>query len=812
MELRVRTVLLLLPIVLSSCLGTKYLKKDESVLKNQKIHTSGKVSKEALRGQLTQSPNTRLGFFPIAHLFHVRKFGETFYDSSRIANNREKIDRKYRQKINKANTSKRKSKLNTKRIQKLDKKDKKLDEGNQLMRWGEELAVFDSSKIEGSAFNIQNYLFAHGYFNASLEHSVKTKNQKTIITYTIDENDVYTIDSLIYSIKDPKIEEIFNNNIAGHTLVDQQYDQSLFAKERDRVYDLMSNNGFYNFKRQYVLFEVDSTILDNNQLVIRQSIVNPPDKKGHRSYRLDSIIFSAEQTGVNRYLKPVEYNNVTYNFKGSRYSERLISRRVFLKEDSLYSKKLTLETQRQLSYLDIFKFVNVNYDTTGGQFIASIFTSPLKKYQTSTETGLSVFEDQGFPGPFFNLTVKGRNIFGGLEIVQFDGNASIQGIQGVTDDGSDDVNNFNYSRLQYGATLTFTFPQFIFPLNERLRNHMGRFNPRTKIIGGINFENRIQEYERNTVNTSMSYIWQVEDEAQYTFTPFDASYIFSDPLESFKEDLIATGNQSLIALFNPSFVVFSSFSARFNHGNYGVGNNNSHFIQTSLESGGNLLNAFNNLPAFQDLENYKYLKATFEFRQNIKLTSRSSFAYKAKVGAAYSYGDNGSLPYEKYFFAGGSNSIRAWQPRRLGPGAYAQIDSTETSGIALDYKTERTGDILLETSAEFRSSLVGFIDYALFIDAGNMWLWNSPKLKGDAFGEDNGSFKLNEVTRELAVGSGFGLRFDFSFLVLRLDLAYKIVDPGYPKGERFLLNDYKLNDLWDFRNHASLNIGIGYPF
>lgn len=808
--MRVRTVLLLLPVILSSCLGTKYLKKDESVLRKQKIHTTDKISTEDLRGQLVQSPNTRLFSLPIAHLFHTKKLGETFYDSVAVAEKRDRLDKKYRRKINKAKTSRKKSKLNSKRNQKLEKKDKKLSQGNQLMRWGEDLAVFDSTKVTISALNLTNYLFSKGYFNATIESKILTSDKKTTVTYNINENKAYRIDSMIYVIKDPSIEKLFMENIKDQLLLDKQYDQDLFGEERTCVYDLMTNNGFYNFKRQYVIFEVDSTMLNEHRLVVRQTITNPIDQYSHELYRQDSVIFSADLAGASRYLKPVDYNNVTYNFKGSNYSERLLGRRIFLYKDSLYSKKLTLQTQQQLSYLDIFKFVNVNYDTTGGQFIANIFTSPLKKYQTSTETGLSLFESQGrIPGPFFNLNIKGRNIFGNLEIIQFDGNVSIQGLENVNS-STEDQSSLNYSRLQYGGKVSLTFPQFLFPFSEDLRNIIGRYNPRTKISGGINFEERIGEYKRNTINTNMAYIWQVDNTAQYTFTPFDANYIFSDLTKSFNDQLSETSSPTTIASFNPSFFVFSSFAARFNNGNYGVGNNDAHFFQASIESGGNLLGIFDQLTESQNLENYKYLRGTFEYRQNIRLTRRSAFAYKINLGAAYSYA-GGSLPYEKYFFAGGSNSVRAWRPRRLGPGAYAILDPEEpTEDLVIDYTTERSGDILIESSVEFRSSLVGFIDYALFVDAGNMWLWKSDGLDGDFSNpEEKGKFDIKKAPNQIAIGTGFGLRLDFSFLVLRLDLAYKVLDPGMPKGERLLLDNYKFNTLW---KEPNLNIGIGYPF
>ncbi len=804
---------MLIPVILSSCLGTKYLKKDESVLTKQKIKTTGAVSSEELKGQLSQSTNTRLAGLPIAHLLHIKKLGEAVYDSTHIAKKRQKIDQRYRRKINRAETSKRKDKLNAERNQKLEKKDKKLDQGNQLMRWGENLAVLDSGQVEASASRLNAYLFSHGFFNASVQSLIHTNNKKSSVTFLVEENKGYIIDSLIYQIDDPEVKNLFMENLKDQTLINKRFDQDLFGDERTRVYNLMTNNGYYDFKRQYVLFGVDSTLLGDHQLVVKQTISNPINQSKHHLKRLDSVIFSADMVGASRYLQPIVHNDITYNFKGSNYSERLLSRRIFLHKDSLYSKELTLQTQQQLSYLDIFKFVNVNYDTTGGQFISRIFTSPLKKYQTSTEAGLSLFESQGsIPGPFVDFNLKGRNIFGNLEIIQFDGNVSVQGLASVNAE-NDEPNTVDYSRLQYGAAISLTFPQFIFPFNDKLSNLLGKYNPRTKISAGVNFEERIGEYERNTVNTNMSYIWQVNETAQYTFTPFDASYIFSETTPKF-DSLLTESNisQSIISSFNPSFFTFSAFSARFNYGNYGVGNNDSYFIRTSIESGGSLLGTFNDVPSFQNLENFQYLRGTFEFKQNIKMSKNASIAYRVNLGAAFSYNNNGSLPYEKYFFAGGSNSIRAWNPRRLGPGSYAERanQSGDEEAFTIDYSTERAGDILLESSIEFRSNLVGFIDYALFIDAGNMWLWKSIGLEEDGSSDtENGKFALGQFPTEIAVGTGFGVRLDFSFLILRLDLAYKAIDPGRPKGDRFLLDDYNLNTLW---KDPLLNIGIGHPF
>lgn len=795
-------------------MGTKYLKKDESLLYKQKIKSEGRVDEQALEPLYGQQANSRLFGLPIAHTVYAYQLGEYFYDSVKIDAKRAKIIEKFDKKIVKARSDSRKSKLNSRKIQKVEKKDKKLKEGNQLMRWGEELAVFDSTSMEASATNINNYLFSKGYFNSEVDAEVSFKNQKAKVTYRIYERIPYQIDSITYAIKDSSILTLFNQNLKKQQLKGEQYDQELLAAERDRVYELLNNNGYYDFKRQYVVFEVDSSSLENQSLLIREIIANPPGKNKHKSFRLDSITFTNQASGtINRKAK--HHDNVSYSFVNDKYPERLLSWRIFLEKDSLYSKELTLETQRQLSYLDIFKFVNINYDTTGGQFVANIFTSPLKKFQTSTEVGMSVLDEaQGLPGPFFNFNAKSRNIFGGLEIIQFDASTSIQGIKSVSEDEN------NYSRFQYGGELSVTFPQFLFPLKDHMRATIGRYNPRTKIGVGVNFEDRKAEYTRTTFNGSMSYIWQAQDNSQFSLKPFDLSYIDSENANAFKEtlrELDSAGNRSLVSAFQSSFVSFSAVNFRLNQNNYGIGRSNAGLLQGYLETGGNLQNVVAK-PFGDSLEYYQYIKAGLDFRRNKRLSSKSQMAFRINVGASYAYGGNRALPYEKYFFAGGSNSIRAWQPRRLGPGAYAayEIESDPTE-VVVNNNREQPGDIILETSLEYRHDLIGFIDYALFVDAGNTWLWRSQTVQSNRDGfrdgsNDDGVFRLNAFYREIALGTGFGLRFDFSFLVLRVDLAYKIVDPAYPLGERFILTDYQIKDLWDFNYKAAINIGIGYPF
>ncbi len=154
------------------------------------------------------------------------------------------------------------------------------------------------------------------------------------------------------------------------------------------------------------------------------------------------------------------------------------------------------------------------------------------------------------------------------------------------------------------------------------------------------------------------------------------------------------------------------------------------------------------------LQFYRFLRFNSDFRYYIPQGKHSTWAFRVNVGIAHAYGPSKSLPYEKFFFAGGSNSVRAWAPRRLGLGG--SRDSIRTDGV-YDYSYEQPGDILLEASAEYRRDIISFLEGAVFIDAGNTWLTRADS------NNVNGDFKFNRFYKEIAVGGGVGLRFDFSF-------------------------------------------------
>lgn len=793
-------VLACITILLDGCIGIRFLKENEKILNKQKIEGAGRFSLEDLESLYVNKTNKRLPILPIAPYIYMYQSGLKSFKPEKYEKKKENIKEKYDKKILKHNERPNKvTKLRYKKGLKIDKQDKNLKEGNLKMRMGEPLAIYDEQEEEETVEKLQAYYHSRGYFNAEVSYKISEPGDKVVnVVYKIDRKAYYNIDSIYYGVPDSTVLNLLLNSYK-HSFLQKfhVYEQTAIVKERDRINDLMLDNGYYDFSRQLLNFEVDTAFLGNNKVAIGVIIKNPPGGLNHKTYRVDSVIFTtdADIKGVRAARKTEVANNVTYQYYTKRYSKRLMDWRNFIYPDSLYSKANTLETQRQFSNLDIFKFININYDTTGGKFIANIFTSPLQKYQTSTEAGVNVSE--GYPGPFVNFNLKNRNTFKGLEVMELNGRVGFEGLGGASRQGN------GYSSLEYGANLTFTFPQFLFPFGKNFKSSIGEYNPQTRITSGLTYTDRL-EYLRSNISSSISYKWQHRRDKIYEFTLADVSYIESDLTDKFLEILEgfqAKGN-NLINSFRNSFVNSSRFSVINNFNDYGNKKQKSSYLSYSAELGGTLLNLAVRGLLDNNIEYFSFVKLRSDYRATVPINSKESFAYRFNVGYALPYGDNKTLPYEKFFFAGGSNSVRAWAPRRLGPGSYNPTDSDGN----YSNNFEQQGEIIFESSIEYRHKIFGFVYGAAFIDAGNIW---TIRADGSRPGAD---FSFDRFYKEIAVGTGYGLRFDFNFLLMRFDVGLKLYDPSGPKGARFIGDSGFKSSTYDNYQRMVFNIGIGYPF
>lgn len=810
-------------LLLQGCTGIRYLKQNERLLYKQRIKGQPKdVSESTLKDLYAQHENEKtFGRLPLAprwvHYMGKRKFDPKEYEQ-KIA----RVEKKYAAKIAKAKSDNKANNLLFAKQSKIEKLNASIQNGNLLMQWVDPIVVYDSTATNLTVTRFSDYLFSNGYFNNTvtyceqLHKNIKRRNKpgistKVRIEYTIDAGLPYRIDTVFYRVSDTTIYNLLVKNKTLSFLVEGQvYRQDNFSKERERIDLLLKNNGYYDFSRQYVEFETDTTYRPNRKIGI-QVIINDPAKRGyHKKFFVDEVNFTTDAglapPSATAFRTKRTSKNVNFLYFEKNYSLKILGQRVFIASGQHYSRQETFDTQRQLANLNNFRFVNVNYDTSGGKFIANIFTSPLDRYQWSNEVGLSI--TQGTPGPFYNLNLLKRNVFKGLENFEMNGRLGYEGVLAATE-----TNLSVYRSIEAGINASISFPQFLLPLRDQKRYALGRVNPRTKVQVGYTYTNR-PEYIRKATSANLMYSWDNQRIRRYDFTVVNLSVIRSQKdaeFQNFLNDQLQKYGNPLIYSFNPSFVTSMIFAMTWNFNNYGSPGTTSAFFRWTVESGGTIQNLID--ISAEGLQEFKYLRGSVDFRRVKVLNKTTTFAYRFNAGVAYAYGDTTrALPYEKYFFAGGSNSIRAWRPRRLGQGSFKPDISDNISQDGLfNYQFEKPGDILLEGSVELRKKIFGFVEGAVFVDAGNVWTFKP--LSDNNEDKGNSDFSLNRFYQEIGIGTGFGLRFNFSFLILRFDVGIKAYDPARDEGDKFVLP--KLRFFRPYTNHNEpviYNIGVGYSF
>jgi outer membrane protein insertion porin family len=811
---------------LSGCLGTRHLKDGEKLLYSQAVDAPRQISEDEMRNLYTQRANRKILGLPLAPLVSIYYMGYKKYDQEKYIRKREAFEKKYDQKIAEATSQKKIDRFLFKKQKKVAKMNSFIENGNLFMQWGEPLSVFDSSQVRLTRERFQSYLFSNGYFKNKVEAKTFDKSRLVRVRYMVTPGKAYFIDSLFYDVEDTAILRIINNNIdKSYLKKNTRYDQDNFSKERDRIDLLLKDNGYYDFARQYIDYTMDTTFQSPDRRVAVIISIRDPAKRGyHKKFQIDTVTFTTDVgktiPGVGRRMRT--YRDVQYKFYEDNYKLKILNQRVFIRPEEYYNRTETLNTQRQLGNIDAFKFVNINYDTSDGKFIANVFASPLSRYEWTNEAGMNV--TQGFPGPFYGISFKKRNIFRGMETFDMSGRFGFEGVASATES----QNIYKSTAATLNASLSF--PQFIWFFKERRQIKFAEYNPKTRITTGYTFNDR-PEYRRTYVSANAAYTWQNKNRTSYSLTPLSVIVIKTENLsEPFKE-LLRTqdslGNNALINSFRPSFVNSVMFGITWNLNNYGNNEFNSSFVRVQFESGGTLWNFFD--PKFLTdwgLQHYKYIRVGLDLRRVNPVDKNTVVAYRFNSGFVYPYGDDKGVPYEKYFFAGGSNSIRAWRPRRLGPGSLAPRRSTDPKGDGtFDYSIEKPSDILLEGSIELRQKLFGFVNGALFVDAGNVWNFNPTNVQaedGTIVKDESSQFSLKRFYKEFGVGTGFGLRFDFSFIILRFDVGMKVYDPARETGDRFVLNRVRFwkpyateNEDGTFSNYKEpviYNVGIGFPF
>ncbi len=760
---------------------------------------------DALTLLFEQEPNTR--FLGTSLGVMLYRFGNQFYDSSKVADKRkENNDRLILLQSTKDSTSneliyKRKEEKIKLRLEGLDKK---LEYGNTLMRTGNPVVLLDSSLVEKSRKNMKGYLINHGFFDAEVNFSIATKKKKAFIAYQIEEKEPYILDSVFTRTDNPAIQSLISNFSSNSFLKQGQiYNQDDIGAERNRLEELLKNKGYYMFSKSYVNYIAYQDTAAKS-IRLEQVIQKPTFTESHQVYTLDTIRFRINPPTdefADRQIQ-TQYQGIDFSFYRDRYSPKILASRIQLQKGKPYSRTEALETQRLINSLDLFRFVNITFDTLGTSLTAQIFTQPNQKYQLTNQLGMTITEQ--LPGPFFSTALRNRNFFRAGELLELNFRAGLEGVASATGQGV-------YQSSEINTSLSVIFPRFLIPFAPKTLQQFGKYNPNTRVQFGYLSTNR-PEYKRNAINGQLGYTWATRNNRQsFTINAADISYIrtpyIQDEFLNILENLQKDGN-NLIWSFLPSLI--SSFSGQtlINFNRYGdFSMRKASLLRIFGESGGTTLN-FTNVRRNDSPEisyaNFQWLKGQIDFRRYYPINKKQTLAYRLNFGMARPYGVSvGILPYEKYFFAGGGTSIRAWQARRLGPGSSTPLTG---SGGIYDYTNEQPAEMILESMLEYRRKLFSYFDMAVFLDAGNSWMIGRDEARPGA------DFRYDRFYKEIAIGTGVGLRMDFDFLVIRLDLATKALDPARLEGERWVLDNLRFTKPFGEKGQTVFNFGIGYPF
>jgi outer membrane protein insertion porin family len=796
----------------AGCVPTRHLAENERLLYKIKLTGVEQNNPDNIAALYQQRPNRKiLGWTPYLWIYYI---GKNFYKPENIKRRLDyqthRMDRRI-QSATQDQDSSRLTRMLRKREKKLTRLTKRQQEGNWLMSLGEPPVIYDSIKTATTLEQISAYLQSRGFFKNQVAYETRDRNKKVTLTFKVAENQPYTYSQLTDSIADPAIKHLYDSTRAESLVqVGQRYDEEVLTNERDRIERLLKNLGYYQFRKQFITFNPD-TSFEENQVRLQLNIANEADGQPHQVFRIGAVNFTADAQ-LNRFglvRDTILHNGVRYMAYTHRLSPRILDKKISLRPGQRYSQDRTTSTQQQLLNLNMFRFLNITYTGADSILIANISANPSKRFQETTELGVSY--SAGLPGPFSNLRLTVRNVFGGAELLELGVRGAFEGQYSLGN------NNRSVYTTELGGNIGLIFPQFLVPFNAN--RYFTRFNPRTRINFNFTTINR-QEFDRTNQEFTFDYIWQKSSRLQYVFTPLDVTINESKNMSAEFERQLARlrelnrGNPTAYERsFQPYFISSMNFMLLYNSNNYNH-TLDATYLRLFLEEAGIVGNALfrREAPVGNKLTYFKYGRVNADYRRYFKLSRTNFLVGRFNVGIAKPIFGATALPYDKYFYAGGGTSVRAFRPRRLGPGSFflPAVDSLNqmvyVDGIPQkDENIEQPGELLIEGNLEYRFNIFGFWNGALFADAGNVWFLTAESAP------ENSLFRLNRFYKEFGVGAGFGFRFDFNFLIARFDIATRIYDPStLLQKHRFVPGNYDLSNI--IRDKTVLNLGIGYPF
>ncbi len=838
-------------IFLISCNAVKRVPESDYLLENHKIFIdSVKTNDSKLYNQLYQKPNTKLLGIPIRlHIYNAAAVDQdsAYQDWLTRKPNREKRMTSF---------------FSKKQVDRLGVGLTGINEW--LKKTGESPFIIDESKTKRSTKRLEAYYWNNGWFNNQVTYKINKKNNKrATVDYYITPNQPYIIDSLSTRVESKVADSIYQLNKEKSTIISgKQYKTLDIETERERLTSLYRNSGLFHFEKEFIKFDAD-TINTGHKVNLNLLIKNRSVTFGDSTARIPFKVHKISKVNVftdysfqNRNKKPTDsmfykgYN--IYGFDEIKYTRKAITNSILINPGEIFRDRDRTFTYSQINNLKTFKYPNISYDIdpsdpNGENLIANIALTPRKKYSFNTEFDVSTSSIQAF-GIGFGGSLLIRNVFKGAEILEISARGSIGSSSDAVDGGE---KFFNISEISTDVKLTF--PKILFPFRTN-KIVPKRMSPTTNIIFGMNVQQNIG-LDKTNASGIFNYLWKpnitVTNQldlinVQYVrnlnpdnyFNVYETSFselntIATQVLEPdsplFNPDIddtilgIPTGadlfieqslgtepdpdltteqlqeiqniNERKIRLTEDNLIFASSYTYTKNNRENLYDEDFSRF-RAKIELAGNVLNTISKVAGLKENSNNRFEIFGVEFSQYAKLEldyikhwdlgRKNIIAYRAFGGIAVPYSNANSIPFARSFFGGGPNDNRAWLAYDLGPGSTGGRNEFNEANLKI------------ALNAEYRYNILGSLKGALFIDAGNIW-----NVLDNVEEEEAVFSKLDDI-QEIAVGSGFGFRYDFDFFVIRLDIGFKTFNPASDKDQRWF-KGYNFSE-------AVYNFGINYPF
>jgi outer membrane protein assembly factor BamA len=785
---------------------------------------------------LYQKPNRKIAGIPLRlHIYNTaRPNRDSIYEAwlDKNPKRRERLKRRYSQK----------------QADKLKKS--MLGFNNWLKKTGEAPVVVSKDKTERSVRRLKDYYINNGWFNVEADYNIEKNDKKRAeIQYNIETKYPFIIDSITAVIKSPIVDSLYQN-IKKEALLKkgEQYKTSNFEQERNRIASELRNSGIYHFNQDYITFEMD-TIGTNKKvnigLKIQDRAIRTPDsvrREPFEVYRIKDVSIITDYTFENRnkpFKDSISYGGYKlFSYDKMRYRPKALTDAVFVTPSEVFKDIDRTRTYRYINELRTFKYPNIEYiENPDNTLSSSIKLTPLKKFSLgfSADVSQSNIQTVGFS---LNPSIQIRNVFKGAETLEISGIASI----GASKDGKEDSDPF-FDINEFGVDLKLTIPRLFSPFYTE--NIIPKYmSPSTRIGLATTSQTNIG-LDKQTLSGNFSYNWFPSAKVTDRLDLFNIQYVrnlntnnyfriynnsynalnriakdvnfttenlkIPEEADAFINYALGTPTPSEISanqrqtvnniderkdrLTEDNLILSSSFSYTKDQ-RTNLFDNDFSIFRFKLELAGNLLATTSKLLGLKkdsdgryELFNVaysQYVKTEFDYVKHWDLGKKNVLATRAFFGIAIPYGNSNSIPFAKSFFGGGPNDNRAWTAYNLGPGSSETTNEFNEANLKLAFSIEQ------------RFNLFGDLNGALFADAGN--IWNVL----DNVEDNRATFSNFSSLEDIAIGSGIGLRYDFSFFVFRFDIGFKTYDPSYRDTNRWF-NDY------NFAN-AVYNIGINYPF